>query len=194
MDIEKTGALIRRLRVEKGMTQMDLANALSLSDKTISKWERGAGLPDVSLLAALSEVLGADVQSLLSGSLKEKNYVGGNMRRIQFYACPICGNVMTATGSAEMSCCGRRVEALAVQPVDEAHRVRLEPMDGETYVSFAHGMEKEHFIRFVACVTFDRVLLVKLYPEQGSELRVPVLPRATYYICCSQDGLFVQKT
>ena len=64
------------------------------------------------------------------------------------------------------------------------------PVDGETYITFEHGMEKEHHIRFVACVGYDRVLLVRLYPEQGSELRMPYMPRGTYYVMCSRDGLF----
>ena len=50
MDCSKVGNLIYTLRTEKGMTQKALANAMNISDRTISKWERGAGCPDVSLL------------------------------------------------------------------------------------------------------------------------------------------------
>ena len=49
MDCSKVGNLIYTLRTEKGMTQKALANAMNISDRTISKWERGAGCPDVSL-------------------------------------------------------------------------------------------------------------------------------------------------
>ena len=48
MDCSKVGNLIYTLRTEKGMTQKALANAMNISDRTISKWERGAGCPDES--------------------------------------------------------------------------------------------------------------------------------------------------
>lgn len=67
MDYQKIGALIRRLRQERGLTQRELAAALSLSPKTVSKWERGAGCPDVSLLEALSGALQVNIPALLSG-------------------------------------------------------------------------------------------------------------------------------
>ena len=53
MDCEKTGKLIRRLRQEKGYTQAGLADRLHVSDKAVSKWERGLGCPDISLLPQL---------------------------------------------------------------------------------------------------------------------------------------------
>ncbi|MDO4939351.1 MAG: helix-turn-helix transcriptional regulator [Lachnospiraceae bacterium] len=67
MDQIKTGKLIASLRKEKGLTQMMLADCLGISDKTISKWERGAGLPDVSLMLPLSEALEISVNELLTG-------------------------------------------------------------------------------------------------------------------------------
>lgn len=194
MDANKTGALIRRLRLEKGMTQRELAERLGVSEQAVSKWERALGCPDLSLLGELARLLDADVRSLLAGELGARTTDGGNMRRIHFYACPACGNVITATGSAQISCCGRELEAMKAQPCDEAHAIRLAPMDGEMHVSFDHGMEKAHYIRFIAITGYDRVLLVRLYPEQGSECRVPYLPRATYYIGCSRDGLFTFRT
>ena len=61
MDSSKVGKLIFDLRKEKNMTQKELAEALYLSDRTISKWERGVGCPDVSLLSKLSEVFGVSI-------------------------------------------------------------------------------------------------------------------------------------
>ena len=190
MDNVKTGRLIRQLRTERRMTQLQLAERLHVSDKAISKWERGLGCPDISLLRELAVLLRVDVRSLLTGELNESDRDGGNMRRIRFYVCPVCGNVITMTGEAQVSCCGRTLEAMKPVPCDEAHAIRVTPMDGGTHIEFDHGMSKAHHIRFVAAVGFDRVLLVRLYPEQGSELRMPYMPRATYYIGCSRDGLF----
>ena len=193
MDALSMGAMIRALRMERGMTQAELAERLHLSDKAVSKWERGAGCPDISLLPELGRTLGADVESLLAGRLDERERDGGNMKRIRFYTCPSCSNVLTATGEAEIACCGRRMEPMQAKPCDEAHTLRLEPVDDELYATFGHGMEKAHYIRFVACVGYDRMTLVRLYPEQGAELRLPRMGHGTLYIGCSRDGLMVQK-
>lgn len=67
MDKEKIGCFISALRKEKGMTQKELADRLHVSDRTISKWERGAGLPDASLMTGLSDLLGITVNELLAG-------------------------------------------------------------------------------------------------------------------------------
>ena len=92
MDNAKIGALIRRLRKEKQMTQLQLAMQLHISDKTVSKWERGLGCPDVSLIGQLSGIFEVDIQNLLAGELSTNGVLGGNLKRIKFYVCPNCGN------------------------------------------------------------------------------------------------------
>ena len=67
MDQIKTGRFIASLRREKGLTQLQLADRLGISDKTVSKWERGAGLPEVSLMLPLCEELRINVNELLCG-------------------------------------------------------------------------------------------------------------------------------
>lgn len=82
MDSKKIGKLIAKRRKEKGMTQGELAERLSVSNKTISKWETGAGLPDISILVNLASVLDISVDDLLRGkenevqsALYEKNFL-----------------------------------------------------------------------------------------------------------------------
>jgi len=67
IDKQRFGEFITALRKEKGLTQKDLAQRLYLSDKAVSKWERGLSLPDVTLLIPLSEALGVTVTELLRG-------------------------------------------------------------------------------------------------------------------------------
>lgn len=67
MDQEKTGALIAAERKRLGLTQRELAQKLQISDRTVSKWERGAGFPDVSLLQPLGEALELTPLDLLRG-------------------------------------------------------------------------------------------------------------------------------
>ena len=67
MDQVKIGRFIKECRNEKNMTQQELADKLMVSYKTISKWECGKGLPEVSLMIPLCEMLGVNVNELLSG-------------------------------------------------------------------------------------------------------------------------------
>lgn len=62
MDTRRTGGLIRSLREERGLTQLQLAQLVGVGDKAVSKWERGGGCPDVSLLPALAAELGCPVE------------------------------------------------------------------------------------------------------------------------------------
>lgn len=189
MDCSKTGRLILALRKEKGMTQKALARAMNISDRTISKWERGLGCPDVSLLGELSSILGVNIEKILVGDLAPNDADGGNMKKIKFYLCPECGNVLFCTGDGDISCCGRKLSPLTPEKADDGHRITLEEMDGEYYVTVQHEMSKQHYISFAAYVSYDRVLLVKLYPEQSAALRLPRLPGGELYICCSNHGL-----
>lgn len=65
LDKEKFGAFVAALRKERGLTQKELAGRLYVSDKAVSKWERGLSLPDVTLLTPLAEALGVSVTELL---------------------------------------------------------------------------------------------------------------------------------
>ena len=67
MDIARVGYAIATLRRQAGMTQRELAARLSVSDKAVSKWERGLGLPDIGYLRKLAMLLDTDTDSLLAG-------------------------------------------------------------------------------------------------------------------------------
>ena len=67
MDNTKTGNLIREARKEKGLTQLELSEKLHVSDRAVSKWERGLCAPDIALLEPLSEALGLTLTELISG-------------------------------------------------------------------------------------------------------------------------------
>ena len=64
MDCKKVGSLILELRKEKNMTQKQLADLMNISDKTISKWERGLGCPDISLIPDLAQIFGVNIDIL----------------------------------------------------------------------------------------------------------------------------------
>ena len=188
---EDTGALLRTLRREAGMTQAQAARQLGVSPQAVSKWEQGQGYPDVAVLPELARLFGVSLAGLLAGDLAPGPMEVGNMKRIQFYMCPDCGNILTAAGGGELHCCGRRLEPLKPRPADEAHAVTVQEVEEDWYVTFSHPMEKGHYLRFAAWAGLDRMMLVRLYPEQGGEFRLPQLRGGgKLYICCSRDGLF----
>ena len=75
MDQLKIGKLIAECRKQQGLTQTQLAEKLSITDKAVSKWERGIAMPDSSIMLALCDILGISVNELLSG---EKNSMENN--------------------------------------------------------------------------------------------------------------------
>lgn len=193
MDSKKTGALLGRLRRERGFTQRELAQRLHITDKTISKWERGAGLPDIAMLTALAEVFQVEVKTILEGDLTENKPDGGNMKRVKFYVCPQCGNTLTATGGDEISCCGRTLTPLTVQKEQGEHPAKAERVEDDYYVTIDHEMRKNHHLSFAAYVDMDRLLLMKLYPEQVPEVRFPRMSGGKFYYHCNCCGLFEAK-
>lgn len=193
MDYSKVGKLISDLRKEKNMTQKQLGNAMNVSDKTISKWECGNGCPDVSLLHKLSNVLDVNIEKILLGDLNPNDTNGGNMKKLKFYLCETCGNIITAMGDAEIFCCGRKLWPLKAKPVDKSHFVNVATVEDEYYITFDHEMTKTHYFNFIAYVSYDRVLMVRLYPEQGGQVRFPKLHGGQLYFSCNKHGLWVEK-
>ena len=91
-----TGAVIKELREKNKMTQLQLAERIGVSDKTVSKWETGRGYPDISLLEPLAAALGISVLELLSGDPVRNRNRSADMTRSEFYICPVCSNVIRA--------------------------------------------------------------------------------------------------
>ena len=91
-----TAETIKGLREERGLTQRALADAVGVTDKAVSKWESGRGLPDISLVEPLAAALGVSVAELLTGDIRQNANRAGNLMRARFYVCPVCGNVVFA--------------------------------------------------------------------------------------------------
>ena len=188
-----TGGAIKRLREKKGYTQKQLAALILVSDKAVSKWESGRGLPDVSLLEPLAKALGVSVAELLSGACVVNQNRCGNIRKSRFYVCPVCGNVLYALGEGAFSCCGVTLPPLEAEQADGEHELRAEQVENEYFVSMRHPMEKTHYISFFAFVTADKMTLVKLYPEQAAEARLPICGHGVLYAYCNRHGLLSAK-
>ena len=193
MDHYVTGATIRMLREKYRMTQAELAEQLCVSDKTVSKWETGHGFPDVSMLEPLGQALHVSVSELLCGQAVVNRNRSANMLKSLFYICPVCGNVLFARGDALISCCGIQLPALEAEEPDEIHRMTVQKVEDEIYISSDHLMKKGHYLPFVAYMTPDRCEIKALYPEGNAEARFFFRGSGWLYCCCNQHGLFRQK-
>jgi len=193
MDHYITGSTIKRLREKNQMTQAELAELLRVSDKAVSKWETCKGLPDISLIEPLARALHISVPELFSGEQIVNANRAANMLRSHLYVCPLCGNVIHATGNALVSCCGITLPPLEAEEADEEHSLSCERVEDEYFVSVAHEMSKQHYISFIAHVTSGRFELVKLYPEGNAEARFFARRGGLLYYYCNQHGLFRKK-
>lgn len=174
MNNERTGCLIRQLRIEKKLTQKQIADSLGLTDKAVSKWERGYGAPDPAYLAPLASLLGISTEALLKGELEEESPTSGNLKRMTFYVCPVCGNVIFALKSSEVLCCGRRLEPLVSSKAASEDALTVKKEADEILISSDHPMTRADYISFIALVSSDTCLIRKLYPEWNLDIHLPL--------------------
>ena len=193
MDQYITGNLIKELREKKGLTQTELAQKLSISDKTVSKWETGKGYPDISLLEPIAKAFDISVTELLAGDAIRNVNVSANMLRSKFYVCPVCGNTMHCMGEAVIQCHGIQLVPCQPEETDEDHMIFIEKVEDEYFVRIEHDMTKSHYISFIAALSDDRIQMVKLYPEGNAEARFQIRAVRKIMFYCNRDGLYSIK-
>ena len=93
-----------------------------------------------------------------------------------------------------ISCCGIQLPALETEEPDPAHRLEVQMVEDEIYVSAEHPMSKEHYLSFIAYMTPDSCEIKALYPEGNAETRFFFRRSGWLYYYCNQHGLFRQKT
>lgn len=189
-----TGAVIRRLREKKKITQNELADKLCVSSKAVSKWETGAGFPDISLLQPLAKALDISVIELLSGEDISNHNKSADMLKSRFYVCPVCGNVIYSIGEAVISCCGITLPPCEPETADFEHSINIQIIEDEYYVTVNRPATKEHYISFIAAVSDCGINLIKLYPEGSNEARFKINRQEKIYAYCNRHGIFVSKT
>lgn len=185
-----TGAVIKELREKHHLTQLELAERLNVSDKTISKWETAKGYPDISLLEPIAKTFGISITELLSGNTVSNKNISANMLRAKFYVCPICGNSIYSMGEAVIQCHGITLTPCHAEETDENHKIFIEKAEDEYYVRIAHDMTKQHYISFIAAVSPDRIQMQKLYPEGNAETRFKINGVKKILFYCNREGLY----
>ena len=73
MDQKKTGAFLKKLRNEKGLTQAELARQFNVTNRSVSRWETGSNLPDISILVEIADFYDVDVREIIDGEKKSEN-------------------------------------------------------------------------------------------------------------------------
>lgn len=92
------------------------------------------------------------------------------MNKLNIYYCPNCKNVGIAYGKAQIECCGRKIEPVAIEKENTIPTIT--EMDGEYLLEYACPMTKDDFIAAVVVERYDRVGLIRLFPEQAAAARV----------------------
>lgn len=182
--------VLKSLRERRGLTQKALGERLYVTDKTVSKWETGRGLPDIRVLPTLADALHVSVAELMTGSVVTNANTSGNMRKVSFYVCPVCGNVIQSVGQAVVSCCGITLPPLEPETAEESCAAKVSLVDADYFVRLDHEMSKFHYISFIAYVTTDTVELRKLYPEQEAQCSFRRKGIGKLYYYCNRHGLF----
>ncbi len=193
MDQIKTGALIRSLRTSKNLTQKQLAEMLHVSDKAVSKWETANGCPDISMLTSLADIFGTDVGTLLSGEIELNESEAGNTKKMKFYVCGKCGNIVTSSSEAAVTCCGSRLTPLELQEAADDQRLTVEDIGGELFITTDHEMTKEHYISFAAYINDSTFMMFRQYPEWNMQMRLPLFRTGKLIWYCNKCGLLQQR-
>lgn len=117
---------------------------------------------------------------------------------LNFYRCPICGNIVELIdGNMDrIICCGKSMIKMIANTTDavvEKHVPVYERVDNEIVVRVGeveHPMEEEHYIMWIAQVSKDKVVRVKLHPESKIEVRFPYISDSVLYAYCNKHGLW----
>lgn len=190
MNAEKTGNLIRSLRIKKGLTQKELAQMICVTDKAVCKWEKGRGCPNITLISQLSKVLEVDIQSILQGYLDKNKKIGENMNHLKFYKCPTCGNLVTSIKSVELSCCGNKLSPVSAQTrSDPEYQPVIQEFDGQYSIKFNHPMTKSNYISQVIVVRYDQIMTVNLYEESEAIITIPQVRGIRLFVITNKSEL-----
>lgn len=141
----------------------------------------------------MAQALGVSVIELMSGDQIINRNRSCSILRSRLYVCPVCGNIIHATGDTLISCCGITLPPLEAEQIDSDHNLTIENVEDEQFLSVNHPMTKTHFISFLAFASADRFQLVKLYPEGSAAARLPLRGHGILYLYCNRHGLMMRK-
>jgi effector-binding domain-containing protein len=107
---------------------------------------------------------------------------------LNLFCCPDCGNVAVAYGKGKLECCGKILAPVPVKPVEPADQPSVTEIDGEYLIEYNHPMTKDYYIAAVVAERHDNVQLFRLFPEQGAQVRLPILSGTKIYALYRQGS------
>lgn len=189
MNAKETGRKIFELRKSLKYTQEEFGNSLGVNYRTVSKWERGDGLPDIGVLELISKLYGLDMAYLLSEE-KVFNKCASAVKRLKVFVCEECDNVVVSLNDADIICHGKHMKKLKFIESEDIEIIRT---NNELFVKLNGNMSKDDYVSFVLFILNDTYLLKKLYPEGGSEIVFPYLGKGNIVWYRVTKGAFVKR-
>lgn len=177
---------LKKLRKLKGYTQKQIAEKIHVSDKTISKWECDVNCINSGVVKKYLQALDIEVADFFAGY----NNLSHSVSDVCFFLCPVCKSIIYSFDSQHISCCNTDLFPLTAQKSNSSHSIHIEYTDSGYIVSSLHEMDKDHYIKFIACVNSGSVTITKLNPSNFLEISLPVFPSGKIYFLCSKHGLF----
>lgn len=181
--MNKSGNIIRKLRKERNMTQMEIASELSVSHKTVSAWERGTRKINSGAIRTIIEKFDVDYVDFLK-ELSSKE----NEDNLEVYFCKVCQNVIISEKSAIVHCCGMELSPRQFESVEEIN-CTVEKQGEFINVSSEHVMEDGHYLTFILYVTKNSISAVKLAPGEKPQAVFADKGRGYILLNCYRHGM-----
>lgn len=129
---------------------------------------------------------------MMDGEILENEKDSRNIRRLIFYTCSNCNNIISSTSQASIFCCSRKLEPLV--PKDNVEvEVDIKVIDIEYYISMKHSMTKDDYIMFTAYIKDDKYIINRMYPEQSPSINIPYIRGGEFYIYSTKYGFLKIK-
>lgn len=107
--------------------------------------------------------------------------------RLKLYCCPVCGELTVTYGQASLACCNSPLQPIPIKKAEQHEKPTISEVDGEQLLEFNNPMTKDFYIAAVVFDRYDRVEVVRLFPEQEALVRVPMLAGAKVYVVYRQQ-------
>lgn len=107
--------------------------------------------------------------------------------RLKLYCCPKCGEVAVTYGHASLTCCSSPLQPIPIKKAEQHEKPTISEVDGDQLLEFNNPMTKDFYIAAVVFERYDRVEVVRLFPEQEASVRVPMLAGAKVFVVYRQQ-------
>lgn len=109
------------------------------------------------------------------------------MNRLKIFCCPLCGGVSLSYNNVKVECCKQPLEPVPVKNAELSDKPAITEMDGEFLLEYSNPMTKDFYIAAVVAERYDRVELIRLFPEQAAQVRLAQIAGTKIYTIYRQN-------